>query len=79
MRTVTFDGIVLVASSLPPSPASITAACAPALARATKAAAVAASNWVTASPSSRVRLTPSAAVATRSTAFAHSAAPISSP
>ncbi len=42
-------------------------------------AAVAASNSVTASPSSRVRLTPSAAVATWATASAQASAAISSP
>ena len=76
---MTFEGIVLVASSLPPSPASIAAALTRAFARATKAAAVANSNCVTASPSSSVRLTVSAAAAARSTAAANSAAPISSP
>ena len=76
---MTREGIVLVASSLPPSPASITPTPTRAAARARKPAAVAASNWVTASPSSRVRLTTSAACATRLTAAANSVAPISSP
>ncbi len=76
---MTLDGIVLVASSLPPRPASTTAASTLAAAKATKAAAVATSNWVTSSPSSRLRLTVSAACAVRSTAAANSASPISAP
>ena len=76
---MTREGIVLVASRRPPSPASIAAACTRADARARKVAAVAASNWVTASPSSRVRLTPSAARATCSTASAQAAGATSSP
>ena len=76
---MTREGIVLVASSLPPSPASITATLTRAAARATKVAAVAASNSVTASPSSSVRLTPSAARATVATAAAQRSGAISSP
>ncbi len=76
---MTREGIVLVASSRPPRPASITAAFTRARARATKVAAVAASNSVTTSPSSRVRLTPSAALATCATASAQAPGVISSP
>jgi len=76
---VTREGIVFVASSLPPSPASTTATSTRAAARATKAAAVATSNWVTASPSSSFRLTVSAVSAVRRTAVAKSRSPISSP
>ena len=76
---MTREGIVLVASSLPPSPASITATSTRAAAKATKAAAVASSNWVTASPGSRLRFTVAAASAVRSTAEAKEASSISSP
>ena len=76
---MTREGIVLVASSLPPRPASIAAASTPAAAKATKVAAVATSNWVTSSPSSSPRLTVSAACAVRSTAAANSSALISWP
>ena len=76
---MTREGITLVASSLPPSPASTAATSTPAAARATKAAAVASSNWVTASPSPRERLTTSAASAVRSTAPAKAIASISRP
>src|SRR6201996_1334384 len=79
VRTVTREGIVLVASRRPPRPASIAAALTRARARATKVAAVAASNSVTASSFSSVRLTPSAAAATWATASAHASGAISSP
>ena len=48
----------LVASSRPPRPASTTAHATPAVANATRAAAVSASNWVTSAPTaSRTRST----------------------
>ena len=76
---MTREGIVLVASRRPPRPASTTARSTPAAARATNAAAVATSNWVTASPSSSVRLTVRAASTVRSTAAAKAAGSISAP
>ena len=79
VSTVTREGRTLVASSRPPSPASITPASTPAAARATNAAAVSASNWVTESPGSRLRSTTSIAWATRSTAAANAAGAISAP
>ena len=73
------EGSTLVASSRPPSPASITPNSTRAEARATKAVAVTASNWVTDSPSASVRLTTSIDWATRSAAAANSPASISAP
>ena len=79
VSTVAFDGRTLVASSRPPSPASITANSTLASARATNAVAVAASNCEIASPGSSVRWTPSTAAAVRSAAEANASVPISSP
>ena len=79
VSTVTREGITLVASRRPPSPASITAASTRAAARATKAAAVATSNWVTTSPSGSERLTTSAASAVRATDALKASGAISSP
>ena len=74
---MTREGIVLVASSLPPSPASITPTPTRAAARAMNPAAVATSNWVTASPA--LRSTTSAASAALATAEENSSGPISAP
>ena len=79
VSTVTRDGSTLVASSRPPSPASITPTSTRAAARATNAAAVSASNWVTDSPGSRLRSTVCTAWATRSTAAANASGSISAP
>ncbi len=76
---MTSDGSTLVASRRPPSPASITPNSTPAAASATKATAVAASNWVIDSPSSSARLTTSTDCATRSTDAANASGSISAP
>ena len=68
----TLDGITLVASKRPPRPASITATSTPRRASSWYAAAVNASNCVTWSSGSAVRLTSSAACAARLTAAAKS-------
>ena len=77
VSAVTFDGITLVASRRPPSPASITPASTLARARARSATAVPASNWVTRSPSSKPRSAASAASATSPTASANGSGSIS--
>ena len=76
---MTRDGSMLVASSRPPSPASITADLDPGRGEGDEGGRGAASNWVTDSPSSSVRLTTSTACATRSTAAANASGSISAP
>ena len=79
MRTVASDGITLVASRRPPSPASITPTFTFAAARATNAAAVSSSNWVTGPSSPAARSAACAACSACSRASSKASAAIGSP
>ena len=73
------EGITLVASRRPPSPASMTAYCTRAAAKATNAAAVSSSNWVTGPSSPAERSATSAACSVRSSAWVNASSEIGSP
>ena len=79
VSTVAREPITLVASSLPPSPASITPTSTLAAANATKAAAVNSSNCVTGPSSPAARSATCAASSARSTAWSNAASAIGWP